>query len=61
VPAHDHLDIRYTLQTHTPDAIAITHESTDLRWFTFAELDDLPGLDPALRRALKKVQTQLAK
>lgn len=57
--AHDHLDVRYALRTQQPDAIAITAESHDLRWFTQAELAALPGLDPALRRALAKLPAHL--
>lgn len=52
--AHDHLDLRYVLCTDRPDAITLTDESHDLRWFTPAEVAAL-DVDPAFRRALAKV------
>lgn len=55
-PAHDHLDLRYLLWTPTPEAIEVSAESRALRWFTWAELDALPGLDPATRRAFAKAR-----
>jgi 8-oxo-dGTP pyrophosphatase MutT (NUDIX family) len=58
--AHDHLDLRYVLRTERPEAIAITAESNDLRWFTFDELRALDDPDLALRRALAKVEAALA-
>lgn len=53
-PAHDHLDIRFLLLTERPEAIAISDESNDLRWFPLAEVAGL-GVDPALERALSRV------
>ncbi len=57
-PAHDHLDIRYVLLTDRPDAIAITDESEDLRWFALGAVAEL-GIDDALARALAKVAARL--
>lgn len=55
-PAHQHLDLRY-LVTAPPGAQAQhdARESTDLRWFTWGELEAL-DLDPGLRRALAKAR-----
>lgn len=53
--AHDHLDIRYVLLTRRPDAIAVTDESDDLRWFDLAAVEGL-GVDPAVRRVLGKLE-----
>ncbi len=53
-PAHLHHDVRYALQTSTPDAIAqVEAESLALQWFDPAEAArrmDEPGADRALRR-----------
>lgn len=52
--AHDHLDIRYVLVTERPEAIGLTDESHDLRWFAPAEVCAL-DVDAGFRRALAKV------
>ena len=52
--AHHHLDFRYVFRTETPDAIAISDESHDLRWFAPAECGAL-GFDAALQRAVGKL------
>jgi 8-oxo-dGTP pyrophosphatase MutT (NUDIX family) len=53
-PAHLHHDVRYALQTSTPDAIAqMEAESLALQWFDPAEAARRmaePGADRALRR-----------
>ena len=51
-PAHKHLDLRY-LVLAPRDAVPrrVPAEARALRWFGWAELDEL-GLDPGLRRAL---------
>ena len=53
-PAHLHHDVRYALQTSTPEAIAQQHaESLDLAWLDLAEAArrmSEPGADRALRR-----------
>ena len=51
-PAHKHLDLRY-LVLAPRDAVPrrAPAEARALRWFGWAELDEL-GLDPGLRRAL---------
>ena len=53
-PAHLHHDVRYALQTSTPDAIAqVEAESLALQWFDPAEAARRmaePGADRALRR-----------
>lgn len=54
-PAHDHLDLRYALITARPEALAITDESDDLRWFDLDAVADL-GVDAAVRRVLDKLR-----
>ncbi len=53
-PAHLHHDVRYALQTSTPDALAqLEAESLALAWFEPAEAArkmDEPGAERALRR-----------
>lgn len=56
--AHDHLDIRFALLTERPDALAITDESDDLRWFTLDEVRFL-GIDPAVHRVLDKLRRRV--
>ena len=46
---HLHYDVRFVVLT-PPGAVAVgNHESTELRWTTIADLDDL-GCDPGMRR-----------
>lgn len=55
-PAHSHLDVRYLVLA--PDGAQLTlavEESSDVRWFEWAELDAL-RLDPGTQRALRKVR-----
>lgn len=55
-PAHDHLDVRYLAVA--PDGAAPAPqlaETTGARWFTWAEIDELP-LDRPMRRALGKIR-----
>lgn len=54
-PAHDHLDIRYALLTGRPDALSITDESDDLRWFDLETVATL-GVDDAVLRVLGKLR-----
>jgi 8-oxo-dGTP pyrophosphatase MutT (NUDIX family) len=55
-PAHQHLDLRY-LVVAPAGAVGRrrAQESSDLRWFSWAELAAL-DLDPGLRRALAKAR-----
>jgi 8-oxo-dGTP pyrophosphatase MutT (NUDIX family) len=56
-PAHQHLDLRY-LVVAPPGTAAPTlavEEASDLRWFTWAEAEEL-GLDHGLRRTLAKAR-----
>ena len=56
--AHDHLDFRYVLLTHSPDAIITSAESKALRWVPLSETDAL-GFDDALQRAVRKCVERL--
>lgn len=51
--AHDHLDVRYLLRTRQPDALRISSESRDLRWFSAGEVAAL-GFDAQLVRLVEK-------
>ena len=55
---HDHLDFRYALVTSDPDAFALSHESTDIRWFAWSELAT-SGFDASGRRAAAKTKALL--
>ncbi len=52
--AHQHLDFRYLLRTQKPESTIVSEESHDLRWFTMAELVDMP-FDDALHRAVRRL------
>ncbi|HUP65000.1 MAG TPA: NUDIX domain-containing protein [Thermoanaerobaculia bacterium] len=55
-PDHLHFDVRYLLETRTPEAIAIqVAESEDLRWFP---LDDAIGAmnEACSTRAIRKIE-----
>lgn len=54
-PGHYHYDVRYLFTTSTPDKIAISPESNELRWFNFAEAYDLTK-EPSMHRQFKKAQ-----
>jgi 8-oxo-dGTP pyrophosphatase MutT (NUDIX family) len=55
---HDHLDVRFLVVT-PPGAVAVgNHESTDLRWATLDDLDEL-GCDPGVRRMAEAGLRQL--
>ena len=55
-PAHDHLDLRYlVVAPEGASAVRSAEETSDLRWLAWDELEAL-GLDPGLRRALRKVR-----
>ena len=58
-PAHDHLDFRYVVRTRRPDALVVSAESHELRWFGLAELTRMP-FDDALHRAVGKLRTRFA-
>jgi 8-oxo-dGTP pyrophosphatase MutT (NUDIX family) len=57
-PPHEHLDLRYLLATDQPEQASATHESNEVRWFTFAELESL-DLEPGVRRMIRKAQAIL--
>ncbi len=54
-PEHLHLDLRYLLATGRPEAAQATHESNEIRWFTFEELNAL-DLEPSVWRMIRKAQ-----
>lgn len=56
IPAHYHLDIRYLLATETPEAVQITPESRDLRWFDLDGDLSLLNLDASLTRLIEKAR-----
>ena len=60
IPAHYHLDIRYLLATKTPEAVQITPESHDLRWFDLdGDLAQL-NLDSSLIRLVEKARRAIS-
>jgi 8-oxo-dGTP pyrophosphatase MutT (NUDIX family) len=54
-PAHFHYDVRYVFIAPEDASAAISEESHELRWFTAAEMKELP-LDPGLQRLRGKWQ-----
>jgi len=48
-PRHDHWDVRFWLQAAPGQALAISAESVDLRWFTPAELAAVTTEESVLR------------
>ena len=59
-PAHEHHDIRYLLVAEPDQALVISEESIDLRWFP---IDSLPGLlvDESMLRMNAKANLLLAR
>ena len=57
-PEHYHLDFRYVLATHQPEAVqAGAGESDQFRWLSLAETAQLgEAIDPALHRLIGKAQ-----
>ena len=53
-PAHLHYDVRFLLRAAT-DAIAISDESNDLRWFAPEEIEEVSD-EESLLRMLRKVR-----
>lgn len=44
MPEHDHYDIRFCFEADIQEPLIISHESTDLRWIEFADLQRMsPG------------------
>lgn len=52
-PKHLHFDIRYLFIAHKPEKIRISEESTDLRWFDFAEAFRITN-EPSMHRQFEK-------
>ena len=50
---HKHYDVRYLVLASAGSKIIGNHESQDLRWFKFGELDSL-GIDSGLARLIKR-------
>lgn len=56
MPEHLHLDLRYVLATHQPDALAPSKgESTRFRWLSYSDVLNMDlEIDDSLRRLLRK-------
>jgi 8-oxo-dGTP pyrophosphatase MutT (NUDIX family) len=60
MPDHLHLDFRYLLGTHQPDAVYAAEDESDVfRWMTFAEALETEGIDEGLARLIRKAQDYL--
>ena len=59
-PAHFHYDVRYVLIAPENAETARSGESRELRWFTPAEMNELP-LDAGLQRLRRKWQLLVAR
>ena len=53
-PAHYHYDVRFLLRARRGDALTISDESHDLRWFSIAELQAMPT-DESITRMVTKM------
>lgn len=53
--AHFHYDLRFLFQAQRGDALIISDESHDLRWFSLRELNDKFSNDDSLDRMIKKM------
>ena len=53
-PAHEHHDIRFLLMAAPGEAIRVSYESHDVRWFTAEEIERL-DTDESVLRMLRKV------
>jgi len=52
-PAHEHHDLRFLLVAGPGQRLAMSDESTDLRWFEWSELGALAADESVLRLARK--------
>jgi 8-oxo-dGTP pyrophosphatase MutT (NUDIX family) len=57
-PAHEHADLRFSLATEHPDAIAAENAQSPLRWLTIPEARELVGASN-LRETLDRVECLL--
>lgn len=57
-PAHDHLDVRFVVRAPHDAVVVPNHESTELRWFSIADLDGL-DVDPGLVRMVRAARRRL--
>jgi hypothetical protein len=55
-PEHFHFDVRYVLIAPETATVQTSAESKELRWFTYADLQEW-DLDPGLRRLIGKWNT----
>lgn len=62
-PEHYHLDFRYVLATHQPEAVqGLGGESNEFRWLSVAKTRDLgEAIDPALHRLIGKAEMLMKK
>jgi 8-oxo-dGTP pyrophosphatase MutT (NUDIX family) len=58
--AHEHHDIRFLFVAARDDAILVSDESHDVRWFTPGEIEQL-DTDESVRRMLRKVEQKSGK
>ncbi len=57
-PEHEHLDVRFLVRAPDGAVLDANHESTDLRWFGFAEVADL-DVDPGLIRLVASARARI--
>jgi 8-oxo-dGTP pyrophosphatase MutT (NUDIX family) len=57
-PAHEHHDIRFLLVAAPAEAVQVSDESHDVRWFTPEEIERLDTDESVLRMLRKVVQRQ---
>jgi 8-oxo-dGTP pyrophosphatase MutT (NUDIX family) len=58
-PPHLHHDLRYLLRAGPDQPLAISHESSDLRWFPSASAEELLANDAGLLRMARKANALL--
>jgi 8-oxo-dGTP pyrophosphatase MutT (NUDIX family) len=58
-PRHDHYDIRFILEAHEDEQIAVSEESHDLAWVRIADLTSVTDSNHSMIRMAKKTSTLL--
>jgi 8-oxo-dGTP pyrophosphatase MutT (NUDIX family) len=56
---HDHYDIRFAFMAHDDDTLAISEESKDLAWVSFADLSSRTNSNHSMIRMAKKISNLL--
>jgi 8-oxo-dGTP pyrophosphatase MutT (NUDIX family) len=54
-PAHEHADLRFLLETRTPEEIVAERPDAPMRWLSLAEANELTGEDN-LRETLSRIR-----